>query len=83
MVRSTEAHHGSPSHHNSLGFFQKVQEGQSPVVHKAGLDPQHRCSDRYTQIPPSLPQGFRSQTRNKRTQGLNKSSLLLKFNTLN
>ena len=45
-VRSTEARHGSPSHHDSLGCFQKMQEGQSQAVHKAGLDPHHRCSDR-------------------------------------
>lgn len=38
--------------------------------------------DTHKFLPP-YPRGFRSQTRNKRTQGLNKSSLLLKFNTLN
>jgi len=46
--RSTEACHGSPSPYGSLGCFQKTQEGQSQVLHKAGLDPHHRCSNRYT-----------------------------------
>lgn len=37
-MRSTEARHGSPSHRDSLGCFQKMQKEQSQVLHKAGLD---------------------------------------------
>lgn len=47
-VRNTEACHGSTSHCNSPGCFQKMQKEQSQVLHKTGLDPHHRSSNRYT-----------------------------------
>lgn len=40
--------HASPSHHNSLSCFQKMLEVQGQVVHKSGLNPHHRCINRYT-----------------------------------
>lgn len=40
--------HGSPSHHNSLCCFQKMQEVQGQVLHKSGLNPRHRCINSYT-----------------------------------
>lgn len=44
--RSTS--HGSPSHHNSLCCFHKMQEVQGQVLHKSGLNSYHRCINSYT-----------------------------------
>lgn len=46
MYRSTS--HVSPSHHNSLCCFHKMQEVQGQVLHKSGLNPCHRWINSYT-----------------------------------
>lgn len=73
VVRSTEAGHASPSHHLHLP---ERAGGAKPGGTRSWAGPSSQIH-----VNSSLPQGFRSQTRNQGTQRLNESSLPLRFNS--